>query len=114
MYSLIVAAPLFFANVQINRMVERLNRRCIDNHSVGTYKRKVRETSMPKPKARPNRKRSVSIRVMMTEAERDELQRAADKADMSLSGFVRALALTLVRRGETVAEVVTTTISKAA
>jgi hypothetical protein len=54
------------------------------------------ETTMQK------RKRFADIRVMATEAERRELQKAADAAGLALSTFVRLLSLAAVRKGETI------------
>jgi hypothetical protein len=46
---------------------------------------------------KPTRKRPISLRVMVTAAERKELKLAAAKADMPLSALVRSLALAAVR-----------------
>lgn len=57
-----------------------------------------------------NRKRKESIRVMVTLAEKKELQRAADKTDVPLAVLMRTLTLAAVRRGE----IVSVSIDKAA
>ena len=49
-----------------------------------------------------NRKRRTGITVMLTEQERQELQKAADASGLALSVFIRVLAVTVLRRGETV------------
>ena len=48
------------------------------------------------------RKRPISLRVMVTAAERRELKLAAIKADVPLATLMRVLALVAVRRGEPV------------
>ena len=50
---------------------------------------------------RPNLKRPESIKVMLSEEESVELQKAAERASMGLSVFVRAMALEAARRRET-------------
>ena len=55
-----------------------------------------KESRMPARK-KPNRTRPFAIRVMATEAEKRTLRRAAKKARMPLSGFVREAALDKVR-----------------
>ena len=51
---------------------------------------------------KPIRKRPVSLRVMVTAAERRELKLAAAKADVPLAMLMRTLVMAAVRRGETV------------
>jgi hypothetical protein len=51
---------------------------------------------------KPVRKRPISLRVMVTAAERRELKLAAIKADVPLATLMRVLALVAVRRGEPV------------
>ena len=46
----------------------------------------------------PNRERPDSVRVMVAEDERDELQKAANAAGMALSVFIRVMALEAARR----------------
>ena len=46
----------------------------------------------------PNRERADSIRVMVAEDERDELQKAANATGMALSVFIRVHALEAARR----------------
>jgi uncharacterized protein (DUF1778 family) len=46
----------------------------------------------------PNRERPDSVRVMVAEDERNELQKAANAAGMALSVFVRVAALEAARR----------------
>ena len=48
----------------------------------------------------PNRERPDSVRVMVAEDERNELQKAANAAGMALSVFVRVSALEAARRRE--------------
>ncbi|HWY81622.1 MAG TPA: DUF1778 domain-containing protein [Roseiarcus sp.] len=50
-------------------------------------------------KPEPNRTRPAAIRVMVTEAERKALRRAAKKAGEPLSGYVRQAALEKARQG---------------
>ena len=47
------------------------------------------------------RKRPEIVALQLTAQEKQELQKAADKAVLPLSAFVRALALTAVRSGQT-------------
>jgi hypothetical protein len=54
---------------------------------------------MPATRSKPTRRRPVSVRVMMTAAERKEMRRAAFEADMPLSTWMRTLALVAVRQG---------------
>jgi uncharacterized protein (DUF1778 family) len=49
----------------------------------------------------PNRERPDSVRVMVAEDERNELQKAANAAGMALSVFIRVTALEAARRRET-------------
>ena len=49
----------------------------------------------------PNRERPDSVRVMVAEDERDELQKAANATGMALSVFIRVAALEAARRRET-------------
>ena len=49
----------------------------------------------------PNRERPDSVRVMVAEDERDELQKAANAVGMALSVFIRVTALEAARRRET-------------
>ena len=51
--------------------------------------------------AAQNRRRNEMVRLMLTAAEKQELQEAANKLDMPVSAFVRAMTLMMVRRGET-------------
>jgi hypothetical protein len=51
-------------------------------------------------RSRPNLKRPESIKVMLSEEESVELQKAAERASMGLSVFVRAMALEAARRRE--------------
>lgn len=46
----------------------------------------------------PNRERADSVRVMVAEDERDELQKAANATGMALSVFIRVMALEAARR----------------
>jgi hypothetical protein len=48
------------------------------------------------------RKRPEIVALQLTAQEKQELQRAADQAVLPLSAFIRALALTAVRRGDLV------------
>lgn len=52
-------------------------------------------------RSRPNLKRPESIKVMLSEEESAELQKAAERASMGLSVFVRFMALEAARRRET-------------
>ena len=52
-------------------------------------------------RSRPNLKRPESIKVMLSEEESAELQKAAEHASMGLSVFVRVTALEAARRRET-------------
>jgi hypothetical protein len=47
------------------------------------------------------RKRPEIVAQQLTAQEKQELQKAADRAVLPLSAFVRALALTVVRTGQT-------------
>jgi len=49
----------------------------------------------------PNRERPDSVRVMVAEDERNELQKAANATGMALSVFIRVAALEAARRRET-------------
>jgi hypothetical protein len=60
-------------------------------HSIG------KGNAMPVKRRRPE-----VVAVQLTAKEKQELQRAADQAVLPLSAFVRALALTAVRRGDLV------------
>lgn len=52
--------------------------------------------------ATQKRRRPETVKVMVSEMERAELQAAADRADMPLSTFMRALVLAAVRSGNSV------------
>ncbi len=53
---------------------------------------------MPKsPRKPPNRVRPLAVRVMLTEAEKKALMRAAKKAHEPLSGYLREAALEKAR-----------------
>jgi hypothetical protein len=45
------------------------------------------------------RKRDIAIRVMVTAKEQAELRKAADKAALPMSVYVRSIALGVVRKG---------------
>jgi hypothetical protein len=62
---------------------------------------KAKGSTMP-ARQKPTRKRPVSLRVMVTVAERRELKLAAAKADVPLATLMRTLVMAAVRRGETV------------
>ena len=47
---------------------------------------------------RPNLKRQEAVKVMLSEEESVELQKAAERASMGLSVFIRAMALEAARR----------------
>jgi hypothetical protein len=49
---------------------------------------------------RPNLKRPEAVKVMLSEEESIELQKAAERASMGLSVFIRAMALEAARRRE--------------
>ena len=52
---------------------------------------------------KPIRKRPVSLRVMVTEAERRELHKVADAAGLPISTFVRMMVLAAARQGLSIA-----------
>jgi hypothetical protein len=62
---------------------------------------KAKGSTMPVRK-NPTRKRPISLRVMVTAAERREMKLAAIKADVPLATLMRTLTLAAIRRGETV------------
>ena len=57
---------------------------------------------MPTRDTNANRMRSEAIRVMVTQRERAELQKAADEAGMVLSAFLRVRSLEAARRGSAI------------
>lgn len=54
-----------------------------------------------RPPIAPEDRRDVLVRVLTTEAEREELQDAADAASMSISTWMRAVALERARQNKT-------------
>jgi hypothetical protein len=57
-----------------------------------------RERPLGRPPKPPDQKRSASIRIMLLESERDELDRAVEKSGGDLSAWARDLLLRAARK----------------
>lgn len=64
---------------------------------------KAKKKPLGRPRVAADAKRATLVRVLVTEGEHGELQRAAEGASASVSAWVRGAALEKARRGNSVA-----------